>query len=202
MAIIGVDVDLTVVRSDYGWFDWCNKLSAHKHYAQDFIDSGKLIPYNFCSLYPDLEVSQVLDYWRQRDIYDNLSPISGSVEALSYLSKRHEIVFVSTIKGDHHKSKYQFVDRNYPFMDGFIATKEKKYARVDVMIDDRLDVLHKVDRVGIIPIHFQSPHEQDSIFTPKYTAKDWWSIEEVIYNALRSKIKPVVRSINDHPTCD
>lgn len=188
MAIIGVDVDLTVVRSDYGWFDWCNKLSEHKHYAQDFIDSDKLIPYNFSSIYPDLTLEQVLDYWRQRDIYDNLSPIPGSVEVLSYLSKRHEIVFVSTIKGDHHKSKFQFVDRNYPFMDGFIATKEKKYARVDVMIDDRLDVLQKVDRAGIIPIQFSSPHEQNSNFALKYVAKDWWSIEQVINDALAEKL--------------
>lgn len=185
MAIIGVDIDLTVVRSDHAWFDWCNARSTYTHYAQDFIDAGKLIPYNFSSLYPDMDIQLVLDYWRQRDIYDDLTPIAGSVDALSYLSKRHEIVFVSTIKGDHHKSKFGFVDRNFPFLDGFIATKEKKYARVDMLIDDRLDVLHKVERTGIVPIRFTSPHEQCSAFDPKYTATDWWSIDKVIYDVIR-----------------
>lgn len=176
MAIIGVDVDLTVVRSDLGWFDWCNSISKHQHTLETFSEKGELVPYNFESLYPDLSSEEIMHYWRRRDLYDNLSPIEGSQNALCELSQEHKIVFVSTLKGDHHKSKYQFLERNFPFLSGFIGTKEKEFARIDMLIDDRISVLNRLVCTDIIPVQFKTPYSQAEQAPFQYTSViDGWN---------------------------
>lgn len=173
MAIIGVDVDLTVVRSDIGWFEWCNSISDYKHSPEEFINADIPVPYDVRPLYPDVNSDDIMHYWRKRNLYDNLSPIDGSVKVLEHLSKNHDIVFVSTLKGDHHKSKVNFLKTHFPFMKGFIGTKEKEYAKVDIIIDDRISILNKTAVAGTVSIQYNTPYTQDESLFHFPTINGW-----------------------------
>jgi 5'(3')-deoxyribonucleotidase len=181
MAIIGVDIDLTVVASDDGWFDWANERSTKHFSKRTFDDSGLECPYDFSRLYKDVPTNVLLDYWRQSNLYDNLKPLPGSVDVLRRLSERHSIVFVTALKGDHHKSKFKLIERNFPFMAGFIGTKEKHMARVDMLIDDRVKNLHSFcdnGITGVVPVLFDTIYSQDTPINAWdfLTFSDWTAI--------------------------
>lgn len=88
-----------------------------------------------------------LDFWRAEDLYDNLTPMNGAVEKLEQLSQYFDIVFISRLKGNHHKSKVGFCKKHFPFMAGFIGTHEKWLMNDSVlaMIDDLPENLIKFD---------------------------------------------------------
>lgn len=88
-----------------------------------------------------------LDFWRSEDLYDNLSPIPYAVEKLEQLSKYFGIVFISRLKGNHHRSKVYFCKKWFPFMQGFIGSHEKWLMNDSVvaMIDDLESNLVKFD---------------------------------------------------------
>lgn len=133
--ILVVDVDLTVVRSDLAWLDWLNEQTGKNLQLDESIENSYGLHEMFDAA--DLKGIDPFDFWRADDVYDNLSPIEGSVETLTEIhDKGWYIVFASHIKGNHHKSKYNFLKRNFP-MDGFLATKEKGFIRADAIIDDR-----------------------------------------------------------------
>ena len=161
--IIGVDVDLTVVSSDRFWFDWCNSKVRNKLDYEEVMASGKPVPYDFGKLFGFTDPEVAMDFWHDESLYDNMLPIEGAIAALKLLSKDHKIVFVSKLTGNHFESKHEFVQRNFPFADGFIGTSEKHYARVDLLIDDRIDHLNNVQRHCIQPILYNTRYTQDEM---------------------------------------
>lgn len=153
MSAIGVDIDLTYVRSDYGWWEYANKVTGMNLSLSDFKNPS----YNIGEYY-GMDLSE---YWRQKNLYDDMQPIPGVVDVLTKLQLYgHEIVFVSKLKGDHHKSKVEFVKRTFPSFDGFIGTHEKKYARVDVLIDDRLENLYQMPK-NVGKVLYLTEYEQN-----------------------------------------
>lgn len=88
-----------------------------------------------------------LDFWRDETLYDNLVPMEGAVEKLKALSQYFDIVFVSRLKGNHHRSKVYWLKKHFPFMTGFVGTHEKWIlnASLIAMIDDLEDNLVKFD---------------------------------------------------------
>lgn len=189
MAIIGVDVDLTVVNSDIAWFDWCNSKCRNKFNHAELIAERGMIPYHFGKLFGFVNPETALDFWDEEFVYDELEPIPHSVNALKDLSRSHDIVFVSKLMGNHFESKKHFLETHFPFMSGFIGTDQKQFARVDILIDDRVDHLNKVQKAGIIPIQYMTPYTQDeepAVDMP--FIKSWLDLlctnEDTLYNAL------------------
>lgn len=88
-----------------------------------------------------------LDFWRSEDLYDNLEPMEGAVEKLEQLSKYFGIVFISRLKGQHHKGKVYFLKKYFPFMEAFVGTHEKWVMNnsVEAMIDDLPENLVRFD---------------------------------------------------------
>ena len=88
-----------------------------------------------------------LDFWRDENLYDNLIPMEAAAEKLEQLSKYFGIVFVSRLKGNHHRSKVYFLKNHFPFMTGFIGTHEKYLLNDSLvaMVDDLEDNLSKFD---------------------------------------------------------
>lgn len=177
--ICAVDVDLTVVDSGYAWYKWLEdmtKVGFSYEWVSQWYDFS--IPYAVawknkgCSGSP-------FDFWRGKRVYDNLEPIEGCVDALETLSKKgYKIVFVSAIKGDHHKSKHSFLKRNFPFMSGFVATKEKWAVKADIIIDDRNKFLNMFGD-DVMKIQTVTPFDQDEPLkgaVDKYI-DDWFEFE-------------------------
>jgi len=88
-----------------------------------------------------------LDFWRDETLYDNLEPMKGAVEKLEALGQYFNIVFVSRLKGNHHRSKVYFLKKHFPFMAGFVGTHEKYILNDSLlaMVDDLEDNLVKFD---------------------------------------------------------
>lgn len=156
--IAAIDVDLCVVDIGTTWLDWLNNMTHKSLTLEDCnydYDLGKyfkddLKTYRMCPY----------DYFRQCGLYDTLKPFDGCVEALRWLKGQgYDIVFVSHIKGNHNKSKHNFLRRWFPFMDGYVATKEKYFVKHDLVIDDRNDHLNKYSS-DAIKIKKTTPYSQ------------------------------------------
>jgi 5'(3')-deoxyribonucleotidase len=122
---------------------------------------------------PNLE--DPLDFWRDENLYDNLVPMESAVEKLEQLSKYFGIVFVSRLKGNHHRSKVYFLKKHFPFMTGFVGTHEKWLLNESLvaMVDDLEDNLIKFDADK--RIHFgQGEYKDWSKFdVPKFCEEYW-----------------------------
>lgn len=182
--IIGIDVDGVVCDS---CMKWLNMLINSTNVIPELV-AGKL-PYNLLPLFKnELDILGIdgNDFWRQKTLYDNMEAYPDAIIFINYLHKQgYEIVFVSTLKGDHHKSKVEFLKRNFHF-DGFIGTKEKNYARVDVMIDDNIHNLRcqpeGVHRILFNTVFTEVPLETDNV----EVCTNWFQVYDKITKIGRS----------------
>ena len=177
-ARIVVDVDLTVCKTDELWWQWLNNKYGTNFDFPNPDDWGGELNYNlghYLSSLPDpYKGFDPIAFFRNEGIYDFAHAIEGSREALSDLADDgYSIVFASHCKGNHHKSKYYWLERNFPFIKnssrhGFVATKEKQFIQADVVIDDRNSFLNKFIKYGVPSevnlftnlILFNTPYEQ------------------------------------------
>lgn len=169
--LIGVDVDQVLLEPP--WLDWLSNRSDNCGYMRCHVEiSSGNADYDLSTYFPDVE--DPYNFWRNLD-YTGLKPYPQAFEKLRELSQYFGIVFISTVKGNHNKSKYYWVKKNAPFMEGFLATKEK-YLMNDslvAMIDDRLKNLKGFD--GHKRVLFKTPYRQEEEF------KDMW-VPTTIYS--------------------
>ena len=178
--VIGVDVDGVVVRSDIEW---------NKYLMNRANVSGSLLPldgpvaYNLSKYYPN--VYDAMEFWRKKDLYDHMEPDYDSVKYLKSLSENYDIIFITALKGNHHKSKFNFVKRHFPFMKAFLGTKEKGYVKCDFMIDDRISNLQQFDPEETTTVFLDRGYTQDDADTSKelfdFRCKNW----DEIYKGLK-----------------
>lgn len=173
-----VDVDLTVVDSVTPWLNWLNAKTGKNFTAEDLgydYDLGK----HFTQHWPSYCTERPISWWRYEGIYDALQPYKGAVEVLRQISHTHQIVFVSHCKGRHMKSKVAFLKRHFPFMSGFLATKQKHFVasmdpKRDIVIDDRNEHLNKFQHRHVIPIKMYTPWTQtEQLRMPVHIVYDW-----------------------------
>lgn len=182
-----IDVDATVVDSPYEWWKWL-ELTTKAGFDYEWVSQWYDFSIPYGSIWESKNIGgSPFDFWRAKSVYDNLEPMENAVDCLETLKKKgYEIVFVSALKGDHHKSKHNFLEHYFPYKDGFIGTKEKGYVKADLVIDDRLSVLNQFPNFGCIKIQFNTPHDQDQSLKVSLDFKSncWYEIEEWIINNL------------------
>lgn len=182
--IFGVDVDLTFCPSDLHWWDWMFlRMGVIPEQFPTEISPNMMLEYDLSKEIRDIgysesriEKAKPYDYWRQKNLYDDMQPLPGAVDAMDMLHKDgHEILFVSALKGDHHKSKYYFLKKYVPYMAGLIGTKEKHFTRCDVMVDDRVNNLNLFTHLGANrKVLFKTPYKQDGVDYKDYlVVQDW-----------------------------
>jgi 5'(3')-deoxyribonucleotidase len=140
--VIAVDVDLTVVDTLTPWMNWFYARTGehikNEDGAYDLVpEMNEIIQRKGLSFDP-------FDFWRIGDLYDELVPIPFSMLALASLSQAgHAILFVSSCVPEHTASKQAFLNKWFPYHNGFIATKDKHFVDYDVLVDDRIEhILH------------------------------------------------------------
>lgn len=178
--IIGVDCDLVLSQSDKLWWEWLHRMTG--------CTVNRTIPkedahYNLTKYWnatlSELEIDG-MDFWKS-NLYDWVDPVKGSEEALWNLKREgYQVVVVSACKSGHEKSKYRFIKRHFPLVDGVIFTREKHFARVDIFVDDRIDVLNKMPE-GVGCIKFDTRYTQNEDPTrPMITCNGWGEVVEYI----------------------
>lgn len=142
-----IDVDCTVVDSPKYWLRWLNSMTNRNLTICD-IGTSYNVGKHFEEALQPYRVHP-MDFWRSPSIYDTMEPIEGSLVGLESLKDLgYDIVFVSHVKGQHAKSKHNFLRRNFgSVMDGFIVTKEKHFVNSgtgkDIIVDDRNEFLNR-----------------------------------------------------------
>lgn len=178
---IGIDVDIPVVDTPTVWRTWMISVC-----SQNPDIPLKNSAYNISTYFQAPEDVDLMEFWRSCTLYDNLSPRRDAVNAIKDLHDAgNRIIFVSSIKGNHHKSKYNFLKKHFPFMAGFIATKEKHYVDVDVMIDDRtshLNAFYTEGRNDVLTIRYESPYRQYEKDNESTIVLDNW--KDIYYEVL------------------
>lgn len=176
-----IDVDMTVVDIGITWLDWLNNMTGKNLTLEDC-----QYDYNLGRFFEDdLKTLRMrpCDYFRSNTLYDTLKPIKGSVEALQWLKQKGwDIVFVTHVKGGHSKSKHNFLRRYFPFMDGYVVTKEKHYVKHDMLIDDRNNFLNKVD-LSALAVKISTPYSQSEGLTrPGVLTLPSWKAFPLLYS--------------------
>lgn len=179
---IAVDVDLTVIRTDLMWKEW---LDFHNGWGIKLPMPMSDIDYDLGVYYPGLPKDIIKAFWNQPDLYDvdnGWGPIKDSVEALDNLSEYYNIVFVSSCKGPHYKSKYEWLQHHFPFMAGFVSTKEKHFVRCRYVIDDRIEYLEDFNPKKTKRILFNTDYNQGHFSMNSFDAvlNEWRNIGMLI----------------------
>lgn len=184
---IGVDIDNTTVGTGTLWLDYLESRFSSKDASYD---CGGTCPYNISSAFEIPEDVDAFAFWKDPNLYEGLLPWKDSVNVLKSLKDEgHEIIFISTIKGWHSKSKYYFIDKHFPFKDAVLLTKEKHYVNIDVMIDDNLEVLDKMPQ-NVKTIRFRKDYVQDSEGKGErkhQVAFNWNEVYSMIHQMERNK---------------
>lgn len=183
---IGIDVDLTIVDTGLDWLFWLQK-----HFPQVKEMPLKNIDYNLSVYFgPSKTGLEHYDYWSNNHLYDDLEFMPGFESALSaWKNEGHRAIFISHTKSGHFKSKFRML-KNLPMVsfgdgkgDAFVATKEKGLlsGAVDVMIDDRIDMLNQFDD-SVVKILFKTPYTQKEEPKTKFdlVSNDWNEIRSFI----------------------
>ena len=136
--IIAFDVDGVVVDSAIEWYKYLRAMVKHEDIKYEDVNHD----YNFYNPFSKyLTEEECAYFWKQENLYDRMVPMDGAVAAVNaFKTQGFKILFVSHVEGNHSKSKYEFLKRNFP-MDGFFATREKGFIRTNIAVDDRLNHL-------------------------------------------------------------
>lgn len=180
--IAAIDVDACVVDTPYEWWKWLElrtKAGLPYEYVRNF--------YNFSTPYERAwmqtgQAGEPFDYWRSTHVYDDLFPLPGSVEALEALSEKMDVVFVSALKGNHHKSKVAFLKKYFPFLAGVVGTKEKWTVNASMIVDDRNNNLNMFKDRDTIIVRKESFHAQSEelIVKPDCFFNDWKGFQNFV----------------------
>jgi 5'(3')-deoxyribonucleotidase len=189
---IGVDVDLTTLRSDKSWWIWLKNMAEKNtlpHDIEDFIGQGNEANYNISSHFPPMQNRNVdpFDFWRQEGVYDTIPAVDGAVENIKLLMNDFNIVFVTHNKGNGGRSKFNNLDRLFgrgTF--GYVVTREKFLVKMDVIVDDRNDFLNMCAKNGIPSIKIHTPFIQyESPHNSLVNKRDWNEIYDHLINTLK-----------------
>lgn len=185
--VIAVDVDLTVVDTDFEWYkDLVGPLEE---------DSPQLMFRRFKNAHTDhnggyfnpsisYELSSIVgkkgdfSFWDRPDLYDELIPKPHAIEVLRILkSAGYQIIFVSKIFAGHYNSKVRFINKFFPFHDGIIATDSKHHIKCDYIIDDRMDNMAKAG------------HAVRLVYNTQYDQGEYNALYREIVNARVEKLR-------------
>lgn len=206
--IIGVDVDLTIVDTLTGLIQYVkSKLPDEKSrqhlnkaielYIQTFNDYG-----NFHELLDSVlkrynVKAKAENYWRQKDLYDNLKPYEEAFEVINWFHRNGaKIVFITTAYPEHFESKMNFVLKYFPYAYDFVSLN-KKYliTGIDYFIDDNIQQIEDMMYLGDPNIQcflYRTPFNVDN---PKYQTFTWLQIKQWFINS-KITFKPRYFKIN------
>lgn len=182
--VLGVDIDNTLTDSILYWHQWLNRITR----SNKAFPIGGDIDYNI-SVYFEKELQKHgrdgLDFWRSTGLYDYMEMWALPQLMLKDYSTECEIVFISALKGHHHASKYQFLERYCDFKFDFVPTKEKYRVPVNAMIDDRLDVLNHPKAKYQHKIWLKNPYKQEvPLQGNEIVCADWCEIDDYMREIL------------------
>lgn len=143
---IAVDFDETLFPT------LSNVIEIYNKRYNDKLSLDNITTYNLYESLPSQVADRLLELFTDKEVYDNLKPYKGSVEALQTLSNNgYEIYIATATSSKNLEWKEQLLRRYFPFIpkENLIRIHNKKLLNVDVLVEDNLDTLTKTsaDRI-------------------------------------------------------
>lgn len=150
------------------------------------------VSYNLSDYFrkPKLHEIKPYEFFEDPHLYDKVKPLPFAVDTLFNIIKLGgNVHIISHCKKGSFSSKVRMIERyTQDFMsldpksgNGFYATKNKGMINVDVMIDDRHDMLNQFDD-KVIKILFKTPYTQEEPLRtkPDLTTDSWLDIAKFL----------------------
>lgn len=138
---IAVDVDLTIVDVLTPWVKWMGINHPEDFVRPVYMSLDGHYNVHFHNLY-NVDPQQINDFWKQNDLYDQLDPMEGSVEAYQALKEKYDVYFLSICYPEHKDSKEAFLQRHFGEDIEMIDSMScKSHYDFDLLIDDNPKVL-------------------------------------------------------------
>ena len=184
--IIGVDFDNILFPTTEVVIDMYNL----RHKTN--IVMSNITTYRFHSCLDDSIADELISYFNEKTLYDNLWPIKASREVLKALiSMGHEILIVTATDSKNLVWKEELVEKFFPFIPkkNVVKLHKKELLNVDVLIDDCLE--HFINS-SADKICFNYPWNQnvdESLIRDFHRVKSWDYIINIISEIERKKEK-------------
>lgn len=191
---IGIDVDLTTLKSDEAWWTWLwhmsnrDPLATHEDIMRAYdnlLEDEGLLSYDLSEYFGPMTNSNVhpMDFWRNEGVYDTVQVRSDAYVNIRKLIADHpqdEIIFVTHNKGNGSRSKYNLLARLFG-KDNFsyVITREKYNVLMDILIDDRHDFLNRLPEKSpnINGVCIHTPFKQTETLNEHIAKKlDWYDV--------------------------
>ncbi len=140
LKIMNVDVDLVVADALPAWLEWF-KENSRDNISFDFKWSKSSYDLQE-AMSPFMDIDP-MDFWRQKDLYNKISPMKDAARILEALSEKYRIRFVTDSHPMHRQSKNDFLARNFTFDSEVyhVPSSEKWEFDADVWIEDKVETL-------------------------------------------------------------
>ena len=155
------------------------------------IDMSQITMYNLHDNFPADVADELIEFFVDKEVYDNLQPYKGAIRAIKTLVEQgHEIYIATSTDVRNMEWKEELLQKNFPFIPkkNLIRIHNKALLNVDVIVDDKLDNLKSTfaDRIC-----FDQPWNRDEsadFAYDIYRINHWGEIINVI-NTIERKNK-------------
>lgn len=136
--IIICDVDGVVADLHTPWLQRYNEMSG------DSLTVDKIVTWHISDYVKPEYRSRMFDILREPDLYKDVKPIPGALEAIQYLRTLHRVVFATSCVKGMADQKWEWLEANgalprrYSHKD-LVVTTDKALIQGDVIIDDSME---------------------------------------------------------------
>ena len=169
IKVISIDVDGVIVDILTPWLNYYNYRTGENVLVSDITD---------WNLYKLVKHKDVLDdFLKLPNTYKELDVANGDVEVLRDLSKDYKIQFVTDTPKHARKDRYDWLKRNFPFIDDIYFEKDKNKIPADLLIDDKVANLERFSGVKVCMDAYYNRDMRGDY----YRVYDMYEFKELIY---------------------
>ncbi|MCX6748278.1 MAG: HAD hydrolase-like protein [Candidatus Pacearchaeota archaeon] len=187
---IAVDLDDTLADSVTSFIDFYNQKYKPTLKYEDFT----AYTLNEINGMPKEEENKILEEFDNSEYYDKIKPLKEAIEAIKELSKKHEIIVVTSRPEKFEKRTRIWINKYLPEIKNILFVRKvyheipKTKAEVcreinaEVLIDDNLTHAHDCEKEGIRSILIDYPWNRDNMPNSKliHRVKSWAEIIKII----------------------
>lgn len=156
------------------------------------IQISDITSYNFYDCLDKEDADKVVKSFKNKSLWDSLTPIEGSREGLQKLvDDGHKVYIATATAPENFQWKMSFLKKYFPFFntDNVIRIMDKSLLRADILIEDSMEQLVKHKLCHRVCLDYPWNHDESKDFIYSiHRCQDWSQILNEI-NKIEEEIK-------------